>query len=136
VEWKLFQITFECQARITQEAASETFYCVDFSDGSSSINTYPEDILNYRCTEDGPPPVNAAVHIQWPDGKTYNGIFRGTRQSQAYKATFKDSYTVSVERSEFYLLNEPMPKKVRDLRTEVLETIKTERGETTEQQTS
>ena len=112
---------------------SETFYWVDFCDGTTSKNTYPEDILNYPCTEDGPPPVGAAVQIKWTDGKTYDGIFRGTIQSQVYKATFKDATTVSVERSEFYLLNEPMPKKVRDLLTE---TIKTERGETTEQQTS
>ncbi len=56
------------------------FYWVDFADGTTSTDTYPEDIVNYRCRDDGPPPHGAHVHVLWTDGKPYEGIFRGVVQ--------------------------------------------------------
>jgi len=34
--------------------------------------------------------------------------------TQVYKVTFKDGPSLSLERSEFYLMDEPLPKKVRE----------------------
>lgn len=93
-----------------------TYYCVDFSDGSSSKDTYPEDIRNYNCKEDGPPPLGAAVDVLWTDGKRYGGFFRGQVHRKLYSLRFRDGEdtTVTAERKELYHPDEELPKRVRD----------------------
>jgi len=101
------------QAKVVNSLCSVTHYWVDFSDGSTSTDTSPEYILNYPV-ENGPPPLGAAVHVQWTDGKNYEGIYRGSLRKPLYKLGFDDNTTVSVERADFYLLGEALPKKVKD----------------------
>jgi len=101
------------QAKVVSNSSNVTYYWVDFSDGSTSTDTSPEYILNYPV-ESGPPPLGAAVHVQWTDGKNYDGIYRGTLRKPLYKLCFDDDTTISVERADFYLLEEALPKKVKD----------------------
>ena len=99
---------------MTEPACDASYYWVDFSDGSTSKDTFPEDILNYRCIEEGPPPLGAAVRVMWTDGKCYDGIFRGCKLEKIYKLVFWDETTVSVKRCEFYTSSEVLPKRVKD----------------------
>lgn len=93
-----------------------TFYSVDFSDGSKSQDTFPEDIRNYNCREDGPPPLGAAVDVMWTDGKCYDGYYRGHNHIILYKLRFCDGEdtVVEAERDKFYHPDEDLPKRVRD----------------------
>ena len=48
---------------MTDNTQTVTYYSVDFNDGTNSQDTYPEDIKNYNCKEDGPPLAGAAVEF-------------------------------------------------------------------------
>ncbi|KAK5615115.1 hypothetical protein CRENBAI_005519 [Crenichthys baileyi] len=50
------------------QLSKETFYEVNFDDGSFSDNLFPEDIVNRDCTELGPPPQGEVVQVRWTDG--------------------------------------------------------------------
>lgn len=111
----LSRYTFD-QADVIDNTLSVTYYRVDFSDGSSSQDTYPEDIRNYNCRVDGPPPLGAAVDVMWTDGKCYDGHYRGQNNRQLYKLRFRDGddTVVEAEREEFYHPDEDLPKRVRE----------------------
>ena len=116
MEKELEIICIVLQAEIIDNTQVVTYYCVDFNDGSSSKDTYPEDIRNYNCKEDGPPPLGAAVDVMWTDGKRYGGFFRGQVQRKLYSLKFRDEEqtAVTAERKEFYHPEEEMPKRVRE----------------------
>lgn len=91
------------QADVTDNTDKVTYYRIKFADGSTSDDTYPEDITNYACKEDGPPPAGAAVTVKWTDGKIYHGNYKGSHQRVLYRLTFRDEDQTSVtaERTEF-----------------------------------
>ena len=91
-----------------------TYYSVEFADGSLSNDTYPEDIQNYNCKADGPPPIGAAVDVLWSDNLHYDGYYRGKSQRLVYKLQFRDGSSVESERGEFYHPDEELPKQVRE----------------------
>ncbi|XP_046440810.1 lysine-specific demethylase 4C-like isoform X2 [Daphnia pulex] len=104
-----------CLGNVTDNSKAVTYYSVVFNDGTSSHDTYPEDILNYNCTEDGPPPIGAAVEFMC-FGKRHVGYLRSISERQLYTLSFLDGEgtVVTAERQEFYHPDEGLPSDLKN----------------------
>uniref|UniRef100_A0A4W3GQD5 [histone H3]-trimethyl-L-lysine(9) demethylase n=1 Tax=Callorhinchus milii TaxID=7868 RepID=A0A4W3GQD5_CALMI len=65
--------------------SKETFYEVNFDDGSFSDNLYPEDIVGRNCLQLGPPVGGAVVQVRWTDGLVYGAQFVASHDIQLYQ---------------------------------------------------
>lgn len=91
---------------------SETYYSVDFEDGSFSDDLFPEDLDNYEVS-DGPPPIGAKVWVKWTDGDLYGATFRGVKSHTMYTIEMADGTEKSHKRDELWLPTEELPKHVK-----------------------
>ncbi|XP_030061331.1 lysine-specific demethylase 4A [Microcaecilia unicolor] len=91
----------------------ETFYEVNFDDGSFSDNLYPEDIVSRDCLQLGPPPAGEKVEVRWTDGLVYGALFVASHAIQMYQVEFEDGSQLMVKRDDVYTLEEELPKKVK-----------------------
>lgn len=90
----------------------QTYYSVDFEDGSFSDDLYPEDLDNYDVS-DGPPPIGAKVWVKWTDGDLYGATFRGTKDHCMYTIEMADGTEKPHKRDELWLPTEELPKQVK-----------------------
>ncbi|XP_051867370.1 lysine-specific demethylase 4A-like [Pristis pectinata] len=93
--------------------SKETFYEVNFDDGSFSDNLYPEDIVSRDCLRLGPPAEGEVVQVRWTDGLVYGAQFVASHVIQLYQVEFEDASQLMVKREDVYTLNEELPKKVK-----------------------
>ncbi|XP_053549569.1 lysine-specific demethylase 4A isoform X2 [Bombina bombina] len=91
----------------------ETFYEVNFDDGSFSDNLYPEDIVSRDCLNLGPPPAGDVVQVRWTDGLVYGAKFVASHTIQMYQVEFEDGSQLVAKRDDVYTLDEELPKKVK-----------------------
>ena len=107
--------TFSFKGDVTDNSMTVTYYSVVFDDGASSQDTYPEDILNYNCIMDGPPPIGAAVDFMCY-GVRQIGFFRGIFKRQIYTLCFLDGEDtiITAERQEFYHPDEELPINLKN----------------------
>uniref|UniRef100_A0A8C3V252 [histone H3]-trimethyl-L-lysine(9) demethylase n=1 Tax=Catharus ustulatus TaxID=91951 RepID=A0A8C3V252_CATUS len=95
-------------------SSTQTFYEVNFDDGSYSDNVYPESIIVSRdCIQLGPPPEGELVQLQWTDGIIYKAKFIAAQISQIYQVEFEDGSQLMVKRGDIYTLEEELPKRVK-----------------------
>nr|XP_056723611.1 lysine-specific demethylase 4B [Euleptes europaea] len=92
---------------------TQTFYEVNFDDGSYSDNVFPESIVSKDCLKTGPPAEGEVVQLQWVDGSIYKAKFIGALISQIFQVEFEDGAQLMVKRGEIYTLEEELPKKVK-----------------------
>ncbi|KAM9369300.1 lysine-specific demethylase 4B isoform 1-T1 [Phaethornis superciliosus] len=92
---------------------TQTFYEVNFDDGSYSDNVYPESIISRDCIQLGPPPEGELVQLQWTDGIIYKAKFIAAQISQIYQVEFEDGSQLMVKRGDIYTLEEELPKRVK-----------------------
>ncbi|XP_067414588.1 lysine-specific demethylase 4B isoform X1 [Emydura macquarii macquarii] len=92
---------------------TQTFYEVNFDDGSYSDNVYPESITSRNCIQMGPPPEGELVQLQWTDGIIYKAKFIAAQISQIYQVEFEDGSQLMVKRGDIYTLEEELPKRVK-----------------------
>ncbi|KAJ7426881.1 Lysine-specific demethylase 4B [Willisornis vidua] len=92
---------------------TQTFYEVNFDDGSYSDNVYPESITSRDCLQLGPPPEGELVQLQWTDGIIYKAKFIAAQISQIYQVEFEDGSQLMVKRGDIYTLEEELPKRVK-----------------------
>ncbi|KFQ28118.1 Lysine-specific demethylase 4B, partial [Mesitornis unicolor] len=92
---------------------TQTFYEVNFDDGSYSDNVYPESIISRDCIQLGPPPEGELVQLQWTDGIVYKAKFIAAQISQIYQVEFEDGSQLMVKRGDIYTLEEELPKRVK-----------------------
>ncbi|KAM7134625.1 lysine-specific demethylase 4B-like isoform 2-T3 [Macrochelys suwanniensis] len=92
---------------------TQTFYEVNFDDGSYSDNVYPESITSRDCIQMGPPPEGELVQLQWTDGIIYKAKFIAAHISQIYQVEFEDGSQLMVKRGDIYTLEEELPKRVK-----------------------
>ncbi len=106
---------FSFKGDVIDNSKAVTYYSVVFNDGTSSHDTYPEDILNYNCTEDGPPPIGAAVEFMC-FGKRHVGYLRSIFKRQLYTLSFLDGEgtVITAERQEFYHPDEGLPSDLKN----------------------
>ncbi|NXU85211.1 KDM4B demethylase, partial [Xiphorhynchus elegans] len=93
--------------------STQTFYEVNFDDGSYSDNVYPESIISRDCIQMGPPPEGELVQLQWTDGIIYKAKFIAAQISQLYQVEFEDGSQLMVKRGDIYTLEEELPKRVK-----------------------
>ncbi|KAJ6659448.1 hypothetical protein lerEdw1_018682 [Lerista edwardsae] len=91
----------------------ETFYEVNFDDGSFSDNLYPEDIVSRDCLQFGPPAGGEVVQVRWTDGQVYGATFVASHVIQMYQVEFEDGSQLMAKRDDVYTLNEELPKRVK-----------------------
>ncbi|XP_057697381.1 lysine-specific demethylase 4A isoform X2 [Corythoichthys intestinalis] len=95
------------------QLSKETFYEVNFDDGSFSDNLFPEDIANRDCSQMGPPPPGEVVQVRWTDGLVYGAKFVASRVVQMYLVEFEDGSQLTTKRDDVYSLDEELPKRVK-----------------------
>ncbi|XP_069505448.1 lysine-specific demethylase 4B-like isoform X2 [Ambystoma mexicanum] len=93
--------------------ATQSFYEVNFDDGSYSDNVYPESITSLDCIRHGPPSEGELVELRWTDGNLYKAKFVASRVFQVYQVEFEDSSQLMVKRCEIFTLKEQLPKRVK-----------------------
>ncbi|XP_053100730.1 lysine-specific demethylase 4A isoform X2 [Hemicordylus capensis] len=93
--------------------SKETFYEVNFDDGSFSDNLYPEDIVSRDCLQLGPPAGGEVVQVRWTDGQVYGATFVASHVIQMYQVEFEDGSQLMAKRDDVYTLNEELPKRVK-----------------------
>uniref|UniRef100_A0A9L0JY74 Lysine-specific demethylase 4B n=1 Tax=Equus asinus TaxID=9793 RepID=A0A9L0JY74_EQUAS len=94
-------------------ATAQTFYEVNFDDGSYSDNLYPESITSRDCARLGPPPEGDFVELRWTDGNIYKARFISAVTSHIYQVEFEDGSQLTVKRGDLFTLDEELPKRVR-----------------------
>uniref|UniRef100_F6U3W6 [histone H3]-trimethyl-L-lysine(9) demethylase n=1 Tax=Ornithorhynchus anatinus TaxID=9258 RepID=F6U3W6_ORNAN len=92
---------------------TQTFYEVNFDDGSYSDNLYPESIISRDCIQLGPPSEGEVVQLQWTDGNVYKAKFISAQISHIYQVEFEDGSQLLVKRGDIYTLEEELPKRVK-----------------------
>ncbi|CAD7685766.1 unnamed protein product [Nyctereutes procyonoides] len=93
--------------------SAQTFYEVNFDDGSYSDNLYPESITSRDCVRLGPPPEGEFVELRWADGNMYKARFISSVTSHVYQVEFEDGSQLMVKRGDIFTLDEELPKRVR-----------------------
>ncbi|XP_030073364.1 lysine-specific demethylase 4B isoform X2 [Microcaecilia unicolor] len=93
--------------------ATQTFYEVNFDDGSYSDNVYPESIMSRDCVKHGPPSEGELVQLRWADGNLYKAKFIAAQISHVYQVEFENGFQLMVKRSDIYTLKEQLPKRVK-----------------------
>uniref|UniRef100_H3CGJ2 [histone H3]-trimethyl-L-lysine(9) demethylase n=1 Tax=Tetraodon nigroviridis TaxID=99883 RepID=H3CGJ2_TETNG len=95
------------------QLSKETFYEVNFDDGSFSDNLFPEDIVSRDCAQLGPPPQGEVVQVRWTDGLVYGAKFVAARAVHMYLVEFEDGSQLTAKRDDVYTLDEELPKRVK-----------------------
>ncbi|KAM6938875.1 lysine-specific demethylase 4A isoform 2-T2 [Lycodopsis pacificus] len=95
------------------QLSKETFYEVNFDDGSFSDNLFPEDIVSRDCAELGPPPQGDVVQVRWTDGLVYGAKFVAAHAIHMYLVEFEDGSQLTAKRDDVYSLDEELPKRVK-----------------------
>lgn len=101
---------YQCEV---MQLTKETFYEVNFDDGSFSDNLFPEDIVNRDCAQLGPPPQAEVVQVRWTDGLVYGAKFVAAHVIQMYQVEFEDGSQLTAKREDVYTLEEELPKRVK-----------------------
>uniref|UniRef100_A0A8C5CA41 [histone H3]-trimethyl-L-lysine(9) demethylase n=1 Tax=Gadus morhua TaxID=8049 RepID=A0A8C5CA41_GADMO len=78
------------------QLSKETFYEVNFDDGSFSDNLFPEDIVSRDCAQLGPPPPGEVVQVRWTDGLVYGAKFVATHVTQMYLVRINTHLTIDL----------------------------------------
>ncbi|KAI4886882.1 hypothetical protein NFI96_022586, partial [Prochilodus magdalenae] len=92
--------------------ASQTFYEVNFDDGSYCDNIYPENVLSHDCLRNGPPELGELVVVNTIDGRVLNASFVKEHIHRFYQVEFQDESQLLLKQSEIHSLNQELPKRV------------------------
>ncbi|XP_034561294.1 lysine-specific demethylase 4B [Notolabrus celidotus] len=93
--------------------ATQTFYEVNFDDGSYCDNLHPENILSHDCLRSGPPEAGELIVVSTPDGKDLNASFVRQHTHKFYQVEFQDQTQLMLKHSEIHQLDQELPKRVR-----------------------
>lgn len=91
---------------------NQTFYSVDFDDGSFSDDLYPEDIEGHE-EGDNPPEEGDEVQVKWTDGELYGATFRAASSHVMYTVEFEDTTEKVFKREELWAMDEEIPKHIK-----------------------
>ncbi|GLV37006.1 Lysine demethylase 4B [Carabus blaptoides fortunei] len=90
----------------------ETYKVYFPGDTSFSEDVHPADVKSHDCVNNGPPAEGTRIKCQWIDGVVYDAIYFGRTCKTYYIVLFEDNSKLELTRTSFFLLNEPMPKKI------------------------
>ncbi|KAJ7308439.1 hypothetical protein JRQ81_008987 [Phrynocephalus forsythii] len=90
---------------------TQTFYEVNFEDGSYIDNIYPENSRD--CLKMGPPAEGELLRLRLTDEAVYQAKFVTAHVSQIFQVEFEDGGQLMVKRGEIYTLEEELPRRVK-----------------------
>ncbi|CAJ1060809.1 lysine-specific demethylase 4B-like [Xyrichtys novacula] len=93
--------------------ATQTYYEVNFDDGSYCDNLHPENILSHDCLRSGPPETGELILVSMPDGQVLNASFVKQHAHKVYQVEFQDQSQLMLKHSEIHFLDQELPKRVR-----------------------
>uniref|UniRef100_A0A674MFB2 [histone H3]-trimethyl-L-lysine(9) demethylase n=1 Tax=Takifugu rubripes TaxID=31033 RepID=A0A674MFB2_TAKRU len=93
--------------------ATQTFYEVNFDDGSYCDNLHPENILSHDCLRSGPPDVGELIVVAMPNGQVVNASYIRSHTHIYYQVEFQNQSQQMVKPSELHHLDQELPKRVR-----------------------
>ncbi|XP_026178760.1 lysine-specific demethylase 4B isoform X2 [Mastacembelus armatus] len=93
--------------------ALQTFYEVNFDDGSYCDNLHPENILSHDCLRNGPPEVGELIMVSTSEGHILNASFVKEHTHKLYQVEFQDQSQLMIKHSEIHQLDQDLPKRVR-----------------------
>uniref|UniRef100_A0A8D3EES0 [histone H3]-trimethyl-L-lysine(9) demethylase n=1 Tax=Scophthalmus maximus TaxID=52904 RepID=A0A8D3EES0_SCOMX len=93
--------------------ATQTFYEVNFDDGSYCDNLHPENILSHDCLRNGPPEAGELIVVSTPEGQILNASFIKQHTHKFYQVEFQDQSQLMLKHSEIHQLDQELPKRVR-----------------------
>ncbi|XP_058256832.1 lysine-specific demethylase 4B [Hemibagrus wyckioides] len=91
---------------------SQTYYEVNFDDGSYCDNIYPENVLSHDCLRNGPPELGELMVINTIDGRVLNASFVKEHVHKFYQVEFQDETQLLLKQSEIHSLHQELPKRV------------------------
>ncbi|KAM9461786.1 lysine-specific demethylase 4B [Clarias gariepinus] len=91
---------------------SQTFYEVNFDDGSYCDNVYPENVLSHDCLRNGSPELGELMVINTIDGRVLNASFVKEHVHKFYQVEFQDETQLLLKQSEIHSLHQELPKRV------------------------
>ncbi|XP_053490049.1 lysine-specific demethylase 4B isoform X1 [Ictalurus furcatus] len=91
---------------------SQTYYEVNFDDGSYCDNIYPENVLSHDCLHNGPPELGELMVINTIDGRVLNASFVKEHVHKFYQVEFQDETQLLLKQSEIHSLHQELPKRV------------------------
>ncbi|XP_070816745.1 lysine-specific demethylase 4B [Chaetodon trifascialis] len=93
--------------------ATQTFYEVNFDDGSYCDNLHPENILSHDCLRTGPPEAGELLVVGTAEGQVLNASFVRQHTQKVYQVEFQDQTQLMLKHSEIHQLDQELPKRVR-----------------------
>uniref|UniRef100_A0A7N8WT13 Lysine-specific demethylase 4B n=1 Tax=Mastacembelus armatus TaxID=205130 RepID=A0A7N8WT13_9TELE len=101
--------------------ALQTFYEVNFDDGSYCDNLHPENILSHDCLRNGPPEVGELIMVSTSEGHILNASFVKEHTHKLYQVEFQDQSQLMIKHSEIHQLDQDLPKRVRTRLVSILQ---------------
>ncbi|KAG7282795.1 hypothetical protein CRUP_012184 [Coryphaenoides rupestris] len=93
--------------------ATQTYYEVNFDDGSYCDNLFPENIVSQDCLASGSPEVGELMVVHTADGQVLNASFVKAHVHRLYQVEFQDQSQLLLKHSEIHSLEHELPKRVR-----------------------
>ncbi|XP_034035061.1 LOW QUALITY PROTEIN: lysine-specific demethylase 4B [Thalassophryne amazonica] len=93
--------------------ATQTYYEVNFDDGSYCDNLHPENVVSHDCLHSGLPDVGELIVVATSDGQMLNASFVKHHVHKLYQVEFQDQTQLMLKHSEIHLLEQELPKRVR-----------------------
>ncbi|KAG5851441.1 hypothetical protein ANANG_G00093460 [Anguilla anguilla] len=93
--------------------ATQTFYEVNFDDGSYCDNLYPENVVSQDCLLQGPPEAGEVILVYSQDGKVVNASFVREHLHKHFQVEFEDKSQMTLKRTEIHTLEQELPKRVK-----------------------
>ncbi|XP_060934463.1 lysine-specific demethylase 4B isoform X1 [Limanda limanda] len=93
--------------------ATQTFYEVNFEDGSYCDNLHPENLLSHDCLRNGLPEIGELIVVCTSEGQVLNAYFIKQHVHKLYQVEFQDQTQLMLKHSEIHQLDLELPKRVR-----------------------
>ncbi|KAJ8278337.1 hypothetical protein GJAV_G00086530 [Gymnothorax javanicus] len=93
--------------------ATQTFYEVNFDDGSYCDNLYPENVVSQDCLRLGSPEAGEVILVYSQDGSVVNASFVREHIHKHFQVEFEDKSQMTLKRSEIHTLDQELPKRVK-----------------------
>ncbi|KAM6922077.1 lysine-specific demethylase 4B [Xenentodon cancila] len=93
--------------------ATQTFYEVNFDDGSYCDNVHPENVFSHDCLRNGPPDEGEMILVSTPEGQILNASFVKPHTHKLYQVEFQDQSQLILKHSDIHRLELELPKRVR-----------------------
>ncbi|KAJ8356835.1 hypothetical protein SKAU_G00196290 [Synaphobranchus kaupii] len=92
---------------------TQTFYEVNFEDGSYSDNVHPENVWWKDGLLSGHPKLGQFIQVQSQDCNVIRGTFIGMQLQKLYQVEFEDKSQMTLKRNELHMLGQELPKRIR-----------------------